>query len=116
MFTPAYMASITMLVPADDRAVANSMVGVNEALAGILGPALGGLLLGAVGHVEPRCGSTRCTFAVSLLLVAASRVPMPVRIGRHGRRRPDHEGMFAGLHLLAPRPQPPRPGDGGSRP
>jgi MFS family permease len=101
VFTPAYMASITMLVPTDDRAVANSMVGVNEAIAGILGPALGGLLIGVWG--------TSCalwfdagTFVVSLLLVLASRVPMPTVDSRQQADQGDGErnGVFAGLHLL----------------
>jgi predicted MFS family arabinose efflux permease len=98
VFTPAYMASITMLVPADDRAVANSMVGVNEALAGILGPALGGLLIGVWG-TSSALWFDACTFVVSLLLVVASRVPMPTR-ERSNDPDQDKESVFAGLHLL----------------
>jgi MFS family permease len=97
VFTPAYMASITMLVPADDRAVANSMVGVNEAIAGILGPALGGLLIGVWG-TSSALWFDAGTFVASLLLVLASRVPMPT-VER--RPHPDQEeGVFAGLYLL----------------
>jgi MFS family permease len=76
VFSPAYMASITMLVPADDRPTANSLVGVNEALAGILGPAIGGLLIGLWG-TSSALWFDAGTFIVSLLLVLASRVPMP---------------------------------------
>ncbi len=97
LFTPAYMASITMLVPADDRPTANSMVGVNEALAGILGPALGGLLLGLFGTASALWFDA-ATFVVSMLLVLASRVPMPARTPAAADG--PHDGVFAGLSLL----------------
>ncbi len=98
LFTPAYMASITMLVPPDDRPTANSMVGINEALAGILGPALGGLLLGLFGTASALWFDAG-TFVVSMLLVVASRVPMPTRTAADGDVGP-HGGVFAGLSLL----------------
>lgn len=98
VFTPAYMSSITMLVPPDDRAVANSMVGINEALAGILGPAIGGLLVGLWGTSGALWFDT-ATFVVSLLFVLASRIPMPeARTAEEGA--PDDDGLLAGLRLL----------------
>ena len=97
VFSPAYQASITLLVPADDRARANSMVGVNEAIAGIAGPAVGGLILGLWGTSSALWFDTG-TFVVSLLLVLASRVPMPVGVG--GAAAGDEPGAFAGLSLL----------------
>lgn len=78
VFTPAYMASITMLVPADDRATANSLVGVNEAVAGVLGPAVGGVLIGVWG-TSSALWFDAATFVVALLLVLVSTVPMPAR-------------------------------------
>lgn len=99
VFSPAYMASITMLVPADDRAVANSMVGTNEAIAGILGPAIGGLLIGLWG-TGSALWFDAATFVVSLLFVLASRVPMPVRDVNAGGSEGADEGVFAGLSLL----------------
>ena len=98
VFSPAYMASITMLVPEDDRAVANSMVGVNEALAGILGPAIGGLLLGLWG-TSSALWFDAATFAVSLLFVLLSRVPMPEKAVDHADA-PADDGVFAGIRLL----------------
>jgi len=97
VFSPAYQASITLLVPADDRARANSMVGVNEALAGIAGPAVGGLILGLWG-TSSALWFDAATFVVSLLLVVASRVPMPVGVG--GASSAEEPGAFAGLSLL----------------
>jgi len=98
VFTPAYMASITMLVPEGDRAVANSMVGVNEALAGILGPAIGGVLLGLWG-TSSALWFDAATFAVSLLFVLLSRVPMPETAIDH-TDAPADDGVFAGIRLL----------------
>lgn len=101
VFTPAYMASITMLVPADDRATANSMVGVNDAVAGILGPAIGGILIG-LGGTSSALWFDAGTFVVSLLLVLASRVPMPAKspsATAADEPRPD-DGALAGVRLL----------------
>jgi MFS family permease len=96
VFSPAYQASITLLVPADDRPRANSMVGVNDAIAGIAGPAIGGLILGLWG-TSSALWFDAFTFVVSLLLVVASRVPMPVG---HGNEGDDSPGVFAGMALL----------------
>lgn len=79
VFSPAYMASITMLVPPDDRATANSLVGVNEAIAGVLGPAIGGVLIGVWG-TSSALWFDAATFVVALLLVLMSTVPMPARV------------------------------------
>lgn len=100
VFTPAYMASITMLVPADDRAKANSLVGVNEAVAGVLGPAVGGVLIGVWG-TSSALWFDAATFVVALLLVLASRVPMPARAERTtDDASVDADGPFAALGLL----------------
>jgi MFS family permease len=99
VFQPAYMASITMLVPADDRPTANSMVGLNDALGGIVGPALGGLLIGLWG-TSSALWFDAGTFVVSLLLVLASRVPMPAEVAAPGDVDAADEGVFAGVHLL----------------
>jgi predicted MFS family arabinose efflux permease len=106
LFSPAYMASITMLVPADDRAVANSMVGINEATAGILGPAVGGLLIGLWG-TSAALWFDAGTFVVSLLFVLASRIPMPPSAAGTGSDGADDAdaaeldtGLLAGLRLV----------------
>jgi MFS transporter, DHA3 family, macrolide efflux protein len=97
VFSPAYQASITLLVPADDRARANSLVGVNDAIAGIAGPAVGGVILGVWG-TSSALWFDAGTFVVSLLLVLASRVPMPSAAA--GVAEADSPGAFAGLSLL----------------
>ncbi|MEN9646029.1 MAG: hypothetical protein RL238_2698 [Actinomycetota bacterium] len=97
VFSPAYMSSITMLVPADDRAAANSLVGVNEAIAGVLGPAVGGVLLGVWG-TSSALWFDAGTFLVSLLLVLASVVPMPTRAATTDDA--DTDGPFAAIGLL----------------
>jgi MFS transporter, DHA3 family, macrolide efflux protein len=113
VFNPAYMASITLLVPADDRPRANSLVGLNDALSGIAGPALGGVLIGLWGTASALWFDA-ATFAVSLALVLASRVPDALT-----RRRADDDvdengdealdqnvdegvddGLFAGVRLV----------------
>jgi MFS family permease len=98
VFSTAYTASITMLVASDDRARANSMVGINEALAGIVGPALGGLLIGLWG-TSSALTFDAATFAVSLVVVAVSRVPMPEASAATQSADTD-EGFAAGLALV----------------
>jgi MFS family permease len=97
VFSTAYSASITMLVPEDDRARANSMVGINEALAGILGPAVGGLVIGLWG-TSSAFGCDAATFVVSFAVVAASRVPMPEQVA--SATRESTGGISAGVALL----------------
>lgn len=99
VFNPAYMASITMLVPPDDRPTANSMVGLNDAIAGILGPAIGGLLVGLWG-VGAALWFDAATFVVSMLFVLASVVPMPARSPSADADGEQGEGFLAGLALL----------------
>ncbi len=99
LFGPAYMASITLLVPADDRAVANSMVGINEALAGILGPAVGGLLIGLWG-TSSALWFDAGTFVVSLGFVLASRIPMPAARPAGDAADDVDDGLLAGLRLV----------------
>lgn len=89
VFDPALMASVSVLVPEECRAKANSMIGGGGALAGIGGPALGGLLIGTVGTTAAFWFDA-ATFLVSLLMVAASAIPMPVRDATT-----DDDGSFA---------------------
>jgi MFS family permease len=97
VFSTAYSASITMLVPQGDRARANSMVGINEALAGILGPAVGGLVIGLWG-TPSALGFDAATFVVSFVVVAASRVPMPASVQSAAQEADG--GIAAGVALL----------------
>lgn len=95
MFDPALQASITQLVPADRRASANSMLGANRAVAGIVGPAVGGVLIGFAG-TSAALWVDAASFAVSFALVAISRIPMPVAKADSE----DDGGLAAGFRVL----------------
>lgn len=89
VFDPALMASVSVLVPAERRLQANSMLGVGGALSGIAGPALGGLLIGFSG-LSLAFWFDAASFLVSFLMVAASIIPMPERASAS-----DDDGSFA---------------------
>ncbi|MBK8330859.1 MAG: MFS transporter [Acidimicrobiaceae bacterium] len=89
VFDPALMASVSVLVPAERRLQANSMLGVSGALSGIAGPALGGLLIGFSG-LSLAFWFDAASFLVSFLMVAASIIPMPERASAS-----DDDGSFA---------------------
>lgn len=119
VFDPALQASITLLVPADRRATANSMFGANRAVAGIIGPAIGGVLIGVAG-TSVALWVDAATFALSFILIGLSRIPMPVakagseadgglaagfRVLRRDRQVRDLVVVAAGLNLcVAPVP------------
>ena len=77
VFDPSLLASVTLLVPPEHRVRANSMLGVSGALAGIVGPAIGGVLIGVAG-TGAALWFDAVTFLVSFGFVAVSRVPRPV--------------------------------------
>ena len=95
VFDPSLMASVTMLVEPDQLTTANSMIGGAGAVAGIVGPALGGVLIGAAG-TGAALWLDAGTFVVSLLLVAASRIPQPPAVETHEVTG----GALAGWHLV----------------
>ena len=95
VFDPALQASITLLVPADRRATANSMFGANRAVAGIIGPATGGVLIGFAG-TSAALWVDVATFALSFILIGLSRIPMPV--ARAGSEADG--GLAAGFRVL----------------
>lgn len=81
-FSPALMASVTSLVPDERLPTANSMIGGADAVAGIGGPALGGLLIGLAG-TGGALWFDAGTFLLSVVAVAASRIPLPAGGRRH---------------------------------
>jgi len=95
VFDPALLASVTLLVPAEHRAQANSMLGISGAFAGILGPAVGGFTIGFFGTAAA-LWLDAATFAVSFALVALSRIPMPVRVEGSA----DDGSMAAGIRAV----------------
>ena len=98
VFDPALMASVSVLVPAPERAKANSMLGGSQALAGIAGPALGGLLVGFAG-LTAAFWFDAATFLVSFVMVAASVIPMPERLTESD----DDGSVAAGWRLVRSR-------------
>jgi len=94
VFDPALMASVTLLVPEDELVTANSLLGGTLAVAGIAGPALGGVFVGVFG-TGPALVVDAATFLVSFVLVMLSRVPDPVRADATAG-----EGAWAGFRLL----------------
>jgi len=95
VFDPALQASITLLVPEDRRATANSMFGANRAVAGIIGPATGGVLIGFAG-TSVALWVNAATFAISFILIGLSRIPMPV--AKAGTE--DDGGLAAGFRVV----------------
>jgi len=95
VFDPALQASITLLVDEDRRASANSMFGANRAVAGIIGPALGGVLIGFAGTAAALWVDA-ATFALSFVLIGLSRIPMPLATADGA----DDGGLAAGFRVL----------------
>jgi MFS transporter, DHA3 family, macrolide efflux protein len=102
-FEPALGASVTMLVREERRMRANSMLGMNVAVADIAGSALGGVLVGSFG-VAQAFWFDGATFAVSFAFIAASTIPRPSRApATGGVPRPASapgDRMWAGVALL----------------
>ncbi len=95
VFDPALQASITLLVDEARRASANSMFGANRAIAGIVGPAVGGVLIGLAG-TSAALWVDAATFAVSFGLIAMSRIPMPLATSDAS----NNGGLAAGFRVL----------------
>ena len=76
MFEPTYAAVVPSLIQPEDRPAANGMNMANSAIGGLIGPLVGGALIGAftVGTVLM---INAITFAWSAAFVALSRVPRP---------------------------------------
>ena len=96
VFDPALMASVTLLVPPPQRAKANSMIGGSGAVAGIVGPAIGGVVIGAWG-TGAALWIDAATFLVSMAFLLASRIPQPTATPE---LEADHEGVLAGWALV----------------
>lgn len=97
VFDPALLASVTMLVEEEQRISANSLLGGVVAVAGIAGPALGGVLVGAWGTGAALMADA-ATFAVSFVFVVVSRIPDPEHVVSGAKD--DDGGWTAGLQLL----------------
>lgn len=71
---PAYIAAIGQLVPKQHLNRANGMVQVSRAVARILGPTIGGLLVGGIG-IHGVLILDFCTYAFALITLLSVRFP-----------------------------------------
>lgn len=73
---PALSASITMLVPDDQRDRANAIRQMSQPAAGIIAPVVAGLVFAAIG-VAGAIMIDLLTFAVAVVVILLAKVPMP---------------------------------------
>jgi MFS family permease len=78
MFAPAFAASMSQLLPKEDRAAGNALNLANGAAGGLLGPAIGGLLVAAIGAGRVMALDS-VTFVLSALIVGTTAIPALVR-------------------------------------
>jgi MFS transporter, DHA3 family, macrolide efflux protein len=71
---PAFLSSVPRIVTEDQLAAANSMSQGGNALAGLIGPALGGVMVAGLSSVNA-ITLDAVSFGVSALLLAFSRIP-----------------------------------------
>lgn len=98
-FFPAASGAVPNLVPVDDLAWANSTVALGSNVGYLVGPALGGVLVGALG-APTVFAANAVSFLASAGLVATAR-------GRFSKPREDataHRGLQAGFRFIAADP------------
>lgn len=97
---PAFQASVTLLIPDDHRDRANAIQQLTNPAAGLLAPALAGVLYAQVG-VNGVIAFDLFTFAVAVVVVLALRIPRPAQteVGRAMRGSIWREA-FGGLEFL----------------
>jgi MFS family permease len=97
-FEPASAAAIPNLVAPADVPRANALVASTGSAGYLIGPLLGGIVLGAGASASTLFVVNAATFVVSALIIASIRRPF-------GRGATDeHPGLLAGFHLIARRP------------
>ena len=77
-FTPARGAILPRIVPNEGLLAANSLAQATRVVAGIVGSALAGLIIGVAGTYWPAFVLDSASFAVSFLLISR----LPVDVGR----------------------------------
>jgi MFS family permease len=98
-FFPAASGAVPNLVPVDDLAWANSTVALGSNIGYLVGPALGGAMVGAVG-APTVFAANAVSFVISAGLVTSAR-------GRFSSERVDaaaHRGLRAGFRFIAADP------------
>lgn len=100
LFTPASFAVVPAVVPANGIMQATAwMEGTGQA-AGVVGPALGGVITAAIG-ASGAFGVNAASFLASALLIAASQIP---DAARGAEPEPFLASMRGGLRVLKERP------------
>jgi MFS family permease len=94
-FWPASSAAIPNLVPQDEVSWANSLVAIGRNLGIMVGPAIGGILLAAVGAPWV-FGINAASFVVSAALVVSVRASFVGDRSDEG----EHRGVWAGFRFL----------------
>lgn len=101
---PAFQASVAMLVPDSQRDRANALSQMTGAAAGVIAPALAGILYALVGVIGA-IGIDIATFIAAIVVLAVVRIPRPAE-SAEGRamRSALWRQVFDGFRYLAARP------------
>ena len=99
-FFPAASAAVPNLVPAGDLAWANATIAFGSNIGYLVGPALGGALVAAVGATTVFLFNA-ATFVASTLLVASVAGPF----SRHRTEEESYRGVRAGIVFMLREPQ-----------
>jgi MFS family permease len=94
-FFPAASASVPNLVPAEDLAWANGTIGLGASIGYLSGPALGGLLVAAIGAPSV-FGLNAVSFVLSAAIVWSVRARFSGDRGGHE----EHRGVVAGFVFI----------------
>jgi MFS family permease len=97
-FEPASAAAMPNVVPPADVPRANALVAATSSAAYLLGPLIGGLVLGVGASPAAVFGVDAATFVLSALLVASIGRPL----GRGSTE--EHPGALAGMRLIVREP------------
>jgi DHA3 family macrolide efflux protein-like MFS transporter len=102
--TPAFLASVTMLVPDGQRDRANAIRQLAGPSAGVIAPGIAGLLYAIVG-VAGAITTDIATFCAAILVLLLVRIPMPAQTSEgQAMRRALWRQAFDGFRYLGARP------------
>ena len=100
---PAFQASVAMLVPEHHRDRANAIGQLTGPTAGIVAPALAGLLYAAIGVVGA-IGVNIATFVIAIIVLVLVRIPRPAQTeAGHALQGSLWRQAFDGFRYLAAR-------------
>jgi MFS family permease len=85
LFTVAYRGQLPKLVSSDQLVDGNAKLGISDSLAELIGPSIGGALVGLIGAINTLFGAAG-TFSVSAITLGLIRVPKAERKPDAGQR------------------------------